>query len=77
MIDDPEGILPLLASDLMPPVVTGLFLTAVLAAIMSTADSVLLLASSVGGAGLLREAARAAAPEPRSATGTLRSSSPG
>ena len=46
MIDDPEGILPLLASDLMPPVVTGLFLTAVLAAIMSTADSVLLLASS-------------------------------
>jgi len=46
VIDDPEGILPLLASDLMPPVVTGLFLTAVLAAIMSTADSVLLLASS-------------------------------
>ena len=45
-IADPEGILPLLASDLMPPVVTGLFLTAVLAAIMSTADSVLLLASS-------------------------------
>ena len=46
-IADPEGILPLLASELMPPVVTGLFLTAVLAAIMSTADSVLLLASSV------------------------------
>ena len=45
-IADPEGILPLMASDLMPPVVTGLFLTAVLAAIMSTADSVLLLASS-------------------------------
>ncbi len=45
-IADPEGILPLLASDLMPPLVTGLFLVAVLAAIMSTADSVLLLASS-------------------------------
>lgn len=45
-IADAEGILPLLASELMPPVVTGLFLVAVLAAIMSTADSVLLLASS-------------------------------
>ena len=45
-IADPEGILPLLATDLFPPLVTGLFLTAVLAAIMSTADSVLLLASS-------------------------------
>ncbi len=45
-IADPEGILPLLATELMPPVVTGLFLVAVLAAIMSTADSVLLLASS-------------------------------
>ncbi len=45
-IADPEGILPLLSSELMPPVVTGLFLVAVLAAIMSTADSVLLLASS-------------------------------
>ncbi len=45
-IADPEGILPFLASELTPPLVTGLFLVAVLAAIMSTADSVLLLASS-------------------------------
>ncbi len=45
-IADPEGIMPLLSTELMPAVVTGLFLTAVLAAIMSTADSVLLLASS-------------------------------
>ncbi len=45
-IADPEGIFPLLAGELMPPVITGLLLVAVLAAIMSTADSVLLLASS-------------------------------
>lgn len=45
-IADPEGIMPLLSTELMPAVVAGLFLTAVLAAIMSTADSVLLLASS-------------------------------
>ena len=45
-IADPEAIFPLLAGELMPPFITGLLLVAVLAAIMSTADSVLLLASS-------------------------------
>ncbi len=43
---DPETILPEMASGLLPPIATGLVLVTVLAAIMSTADSVLILASS-------------------------------
>ncbi len=43
---DPETVLPVLAADLFPPLVTGVFLVIVLAAIMSTVDSLLLLASS-------------------------------
>ncbi|SVA08615.1 uncharacterized protein METZ01_LOCUS61469 [marine metagenome] len=45
-LDDPETILPTMASELLPPVITGLFLVVVLAAIMSTVDSLLILASS-------------------------------
>lgn len=43
---DPETIFPTMSAGLFPSVFTGLFLVMVLAAIMSTADSVLILASS-------------------------------
>ena len=43
---DPETILPVMATALFPSVLTGLFLVVVLAAIMSTVDSLLILASS-------------------------------
>ncbi|MDA1063732.1 MAG: sodium/proline symporter [Proteobacteria bacterium] len=41
-----ETIYPLLSTELFPPLITGLLLLIVLSAIMSTADSLLLLASS-------------------------------
>ncbi len=43
---DPETILPVMTRELLPPVLTGMFLVTVLAAIMSTVDSLLILASS-------------------------------
>ena len=43
---DPETILPVMSADLLPALFTGIFLVIVLAAIMSTADSLLILASS-------------------------------
>jgi sodium/proline symporter len=43
---DPEKIFLLLSTELLPPLLAGLVLAAVLAAIMSTADSQLLVASS-------------------------------
>jgi len=43
---DPETILPLMSTELFPAVFTGVFLVVVLAAIMSTVDSLLILASS-------------------------------
>lgn len=43
---DPELILPQMSASLFPAFFTGVFLVVVLAAIMSTADSLLLLASS-------------------------------
>lgn len=43
---DPETIFPLLSRDLFPAAITGLLMVVVLAAIMSTVDSLLLLASS-------------------------------
>ncbi len=43
---DPEAIMPVMSEELFPAVFTGLFLVAVLGAIMSTADSLLILASS-------------------------------
>ena len=45
-LEDPETIFPLLATELFPPLVSGVLLVIVLSAIMSTADSLLLLASS-------------------------------
>lgn len=43
---DPENLYPVLAGDLLPPVLFGLVIAAVFAAIMSTADSQLLVAAS-------------------------------
>ncbi|MBW3552347.1 MAG: sodium/proline symporter [Gemmatimonadetes bacterium] len=43
---DPETILPVMAGGLFPALFTGLFLVIVLSAILSTADSLLILASS-------------------------------
>jgi len=45
-LDDPETILPIMSAELFPAVFTGVFLVIVLAAIMSTVDSLLILASS-------------------------------
>jgi sodium/proline symporter len=45
-LEDPETIFPMLATELFPPLVSGVLLVIVLSAIMSTADSLLLLASS-------------------------------
>ncbi len=44
---DPETVLPVMSAALFPALVTGVFLVVVLAAIMSTVDSLLILASSV------------------------------
>ncbi len=46
VLDDPETILPMMTSSLMPAVFTGVYLVIVLAAIMSTADSLLIMASA-------------------------------
>jgi sodium/proline symporter len=43
---DPEGILPLLATELFSPIFAGILMVVVLAAIMSTVDSLLIMASS-------------------------------
>lgn len=43
---DPETILPQMSAELFPALFTGIFLVVVLAAIMSTVDSLLILASS-------------------------------
>jgi Na+/proline symporter len=43
---DPETILPLLSNELLPPFLAGVMMVVVMAAIMSTVDSLLILASS-------------------------------
>jgi sodium/proline symporter len=45
-LEDSETIFPVLSSNLFPPVIAGMLLVVVLSAIMSTVDSLLLLASS-------------------------------
>ena len=45
-LEDSETIFPMLSNQLFPPLISGVLLVIVLAAIMSTADSLLLLASS-------------------------------
>ena len=45
-LEDPEGILPLMSTVMLPEWMTGIMMVIVLAAIMSTVDSLLILASS-------------------------------
>ncbi|MEE8425223.1 MAG: sodium/proline symporter [Elusimicrobiota bacterium] len=45
-LSDPETVLPLMVNELFPALLIGIFIAVVLAAIMSTADSLLILASS-------------------------------
>jgi sodium/proline symporter len=45
-LDDPETVMPTMSHELFPAVFTGVFLVVVLGAIMSTVDSLLILASS-------------------------------
>ena len=45
-LGDPETVLPLMSAELLPALFTGLFMVIVLAAIMSTVDSLLILASA-------------------------------
>ncbi len=45
-LDDPETVMPLMSTDLFPAFLTGIFVVVVLGAIMSTVDSLLILASS-------------------------------
>lgn len=45
-LEDHETIFPVLSSNLFPPIISGMLLVVVLSAIMSTVDSLLLLASS-------------------------------
>jgi len=45
-LEDQETIFPTIANNLFPPVIAGVLMVIVLSAIMSTADSLLLLASS-------------------------------
>jgi sodium/proline symporter len=45
-VTDPERVMPLMAMELLPPWVAGIMIAAAMAAIMSTADSQLLVASS-------------------------------
>ncbi len=45
-LEDAETIFPTLSNELFPPLISGVLLVVVLSAIMSTADSLLLLASS-------------------------------
>lgn len=45
-LEDPETIFPVISSNLFPEIISGMLLVVVLSAIMSTVDSLLLLASS-------------------------------
>ena len=45
-LEDSETIFPVISSNLFPPIISGMLLVVVLSAIMSTVDSLLLLASS-------------------------------
>lgn len=46
--EDPENILPVMSQDLLHPFLAGVFIAMVLSAIMSTIDSLLVVASSAG-----------------------------
>lgn len=60
---DPETILPQMSAELFPAFFTGIFLVVVLAAIMSTVDSLLILASSAVVRDVVQKAMRSDASE--------------
>jgi Na+/proline symporter len=62
---DAETILPVMAANLLPTLFTGIFLVIVLAAIMSTADSLLILASSAIVRDVVQKIYRPTMPEAR------------
>ncbi len=62
---DEETVLPVMAAELFPAVVTGIVLVVVLAAIMSTVDSLLILASSAAVRDVVQKIFRPNAPERR------------
>jgi sodium/proline symporter len=64
-LDDPETVMPLMSTDLFPALLTGVFVVIVLAAIMSTVDSLLILASSAVVRDLVQKVFRPALPERR------------
>ncbi len=54
-LEDPETIFIHLTQNLFPPLITGILITAILSALMSTADSQLLVASSAASSDLFRD----------------------
>ncbi len=62
-LSDPETVFIVLIQNLFPPIITGILLTAILSAIMSTADSQLLVASSSAASDLYRDTFRTNASE--------------
>ncbi len=64
-LTDSETILPTMATDLFPAFFTGLFLVIVLSAILSTADSLLILASSAVVRDIVQKVYRPELPEGR------------
>ncbi len=46
VLNDPETVMPVMSEELFPALITGLFVVVVTGAIMSTVDSILILASS-------------------------------
>ncbi len=64
-LKDAETIMPRMSTDLFPPLITGIFVVVVLAAIMSTVDSLLILASSAVVRDLVQKVFQPALPERR------------
>lgn len=62
---DPETIMPLMSTELFPALFTGLYLVVVLAAIMSTVSSLLILASSAVVRDVIQKIYRPGLPETR------------
>jgi len=64
-LKDAETVMPRMSADLFPPFITGIFVVIVLAAIMSTVDSLLILASSAVVRDLVQKLIRPALSERR------------
>lgn len=67
-LGDPEAVLPVMSQVLFHPLFTGIFLVVILAAMMSTIDSLLILASSTLVRDVLQKTLGSKAPDARLAT---------